>query len=309
MGSIVELNSGYTKQGKSWVSITRMYPDMDTMELEDIRYYFKQIINNFDYIYLLFHHEAIGIDMFSQKKYIKLINIINEFNIEDRFFVIDCDLNNNSEKSLFIKNYINGFIPRDIFKKKKVSIKKHFVCHNNQKKIHRDYIVSFIRNNNIDDKVFLSYHQGGSSHNINKASYLTHEYYSSFCNIVTETYFEKSTDEIFTFSEKLFKPIVSEIPFILAAQYKSLEKLHEIGFKTFDKWWDESYDLEIDSNIRLEKICNVILEISTWNLDKCIQVYNEMKSVLHHNSELYKKLQKEWDWLYDTEKISLIKIT
>jgi len=301
----MEISCGYTKDGKSWVSLTELFFKIDTIEIDEIRSYFEQIYDKFDYFYLLFHSESVGIDLFSTIRYITLRDMVDEFNIQDKFFLIDAELNKNSVKNLMIENYISGFITRNLIKQKDVSIKKHFVCHNNQKKIHRDYIVNFIKSRNIEDKMFLSYHYGNSPHDTSKLSSLTHEYYSSFCNIVTETYFQESTDFIFTFTEKLFKPIVAEIPFILAAQHKSLEKLKEMGFKTFDKWWDESYDLEIDTELRLAKICDVILEISTWELDKCIETYNEMKSVLSHNSELYKKIHKEWDWLHHPNYITL----
>ena len=46
-------------------------------------------------------------------------------------------------------------------------------------------------------------------------------------------------------------------PIIQFAPYKTLEVMKQYGFKTFDKWWDESYDDEPDDWKRLEMI-NVI---------------------------------------------------
>ena len=31
-------------------------------------------------------------------------------------------------------------------------------------------------------------------------------------------------------------------PFVINGDKGTLKYLHSIGFKTFDKWWDESYD-------------------------------------------------------------------
>jgi hypothetical protein len=63
----------------------------------------------------------------------------------------------------------------------------------------------------------------------------------------------------------------------------SLSKLRELGFKTFDKWWNESYDLETNFTRRFEKIVEVMEEIASWDMDKCYQVTQEMEEVLIHN--------------------------
>jgi hypothetical protein len=120
----------------------------------------------------------------------------------------------------------------------------------------------------------------------------------TFANIVTESLIDNQS--IF-FSEKLFKPIYCAQPFILFGNPHSLRKLKEIGFQTFDKWWDESYDDEIDFTRRLEKIVDVLEEISEWSLERCKEVTLEMESILIHNfetmisdknlDELYNKLK------------------
>lgn len=103
---------------------------------------------------------------------------------------------------------------------------------------------------------------------------------STFLNIVTETMW--NNESIF-FTEKTYKPMYMCQPFILFGNPYSLKKLKELGFKTFDKWWDESYDSELDLNIRLEKITKVLEEISNWDFDKCFTITNEMEDILIHN--------------------------
>jgi len=103
---------------------------------------------------------------------------------------------------------------------------------------------------------------------------------SSFINIVTETHYLENT--IF-FSEKIFKPMYMCQPFILIGNPLSLKKLKEMGFKTFDKWWDESYDDELDFTRRFEKILNIINEISKWDMDKCHSITKDMTDILIHN--------------------------
>lgn len=104
----------------------------------------------------------------------------------------------------------------------------------------------------------------------------------TFVNIVTESL---TNNESIFFSEKTFKPIYCAQPFIIFGNPHSLKKLKEMGFQTFDKWWDESYDDEVDFTRRLEKIVDVMETISDWSLERCKEVTLEMESVLIHNFE------------------------
>jgi hypothetical protein len=101
-----------------------------------------------------------------------------------------------------------------------------------------------------------------------------------FVNIVTETLFD--ADSIFI-SEKTYKPIYLCQPFIVFGNPYTLKKLKELGYKTFDKWWDESYDVEIDVNKRFVKIVNILEEISEWNMNECFEIKKEMQEILIHN--------------------------
>jgi hypothetical protein len=110
-----------------------------------------------------------------------------------------------------------------------------------------------------------------------------------FLNIVTETLFDN--DSIFL-SEKTYKPIYLCQPFIIFGNPHSLKKLKELGYKTFDKWWDESYDEELDINDRFKKIICLLEEIAEWDMDKCFSIKQEMQDILIHN---YKHMFKTDD--------------
>jgi hypothetical protein len=112
----------------------------------------------------------------------------------------------------------------------------------------------------------------------NSLNYNAHK--NSFINIVTESMHHSTS--IF-FSEKIYKPIYACQPFILFGNPYSLKKLKEMGFKTFDKWWDESYDDEVDLTKRFEKIVMIMEEISTWDTIKCFEITQEMMQILEHN--------------------------
>ncbi len=104
-------------------------------------------------------------------------------------------------------------------------------------------------------------------------------HHKTFCNIVTETI---TSENLIFFSEKIIKPIFALQPFVLVGNRNSLKKLKEYGFKTFDKWWDESYD-ELKYQSRFEKIIEVLEEISEWDSDKIKRTLVEMEETLIHN--------------------------
>ena len=115
----------------------------------------------------------------------------------------------------------------------------------------------------------------------NRAGEYTREFYKNyFCTITSETLVENTT---LFFSEKTFKPIYNLHPFIFLGNPFSLKKLKEQGYRTFSRWWDESYDEEIDYLKRMKKISNVMKIIARWPEEKCIQVTQEMEETLVHN--------------------------
>lgn len=104
----------------------------------------------------------------------------------------------------------------------------------------------------------------------------------TFCNVVTETL---TAEDLLFFSEKIIKPIFSLQPFIIFGNRNSLKKLKEYGFKTFDKWWDESYD-ELKYQNRFERIVEIMEDISMWDDEKINRTLEEMESTLIHNFKM-----------------------
>ena len=121
----------------------------------------------------------------------------------------------------------------------------------------------------------------------------------SFCNIITESTFydeydlqDVSINKIFI-TEKTEKVFTAAQSFILVGNPNSLKYLKSMGFKTFDKWWDESYDTILDHNHRMLEIEKLIKEIGSWSLKKCERIHVEMADVLSHNQSRNKKLYQE----------------
>ena len=98
-------------------------------------------------------------------------------------------------------------------------------------------------------------------------------------HVVTETVFY---DESLHLTEKIFKPIVSRRPFILVGAPGNLAYLKRYGFRTFDRWIDESYDEETNHEIRIRMIADQLEYLCTQDVT---QMYNEMQEVLEYNHQ------------------------
>jgi hypothetical protein len=84
-------------------------------------------------------------------------------------------------------------------------------------------------------------------------------------------------------TEKVFKPIIAKRPFFLVAAPGNLAYLKSYGFKTFDRWIDESYDDEQDHYIRIEKITAELARLCAMDKSALEQMYLEMQEVLEYN--------------------------
>jgi hypothetical protein len=112
---------------------------------------------------------------------------------------------------------------------------------------------------------------------------------SHFLYLVTESLVNNNTLFI---SEKTFKPIYSFRPFIILGTPNTLNKLKEMGFKTFDKWWDESYDTESNLTKRVDKILNILEFICNKDNNDLICMLKEMEEILIHNHNLFMEIKE-----------------
>ena len=84
-------------------------------------------------------------------------------------------------------------------------------------------------------------------------------------------------------TEKTFKPIALEMPFILVAPAGSLEYLRSYGFETFNGIIDESYDEETDDIKRLEKVTQLLVEINNMSVNEKLQLHKQCLSIVEYN--------------------------
>jgi hypothetical protein len=101
----------------------------------------------------------------------------------------------------------------------------------------------------------------------------------TWMSIVSETHFYDGDGTIFI-SEKTFKPIASSHPFIILGNGNSLEELKNMGYETFSKWIDESYDTQTHED-RIDTIIQTIKEID--KIPNKVNWYKDMEETIKHN--------------------------
>lgn len=116
-------------------------------------------------------------------------------------------------------------------------------------------------------------------------------YLDSYINLSAETLFYSPFINNIQYeldvSEKTWKPIAAMQPFIVYGQPGILAYLKRLGYKTFDRWWDESYDEIIDDALRAKIIFKLYRKLSTTPKHRLALMMREMLPVLQHNQELY----------------------
>mgnify|MGYP003662873561 CR=1 FL=1 len=128
---------------------------------------------------------------------------------------------------------------------------------------------------------------------------------NSLIHIVTETVYRGKKNHL---TEKSFKPIVMQQPFIIQSCKGSLEYLRRYGFKTFAEFWDESYD-EADDSTRTYEIGKLLENINSMSQKEKAQLQTAVNSTVEHNfqwfysGEFEKLLWKELVEMTETWKI------
>ena len=110
---------------------------------------------------------------------------------------------------------------------------------------------------------------------------------NSLIHVVTETVATGKRNHL---TEKTFKPIVMQQPFIIQSCGGSLEYLRRYGFRTFGEFWDESYD-EANDDIRTKEIGKLLESLHNMNQKEKTTLQTAVNSTVEHN----------YNWFYSEE--------
>ena len=111
-------------------------------------------------------------------------------------------------------------------------------------------------------------------------------YVDTVCSIVSETN-DNDTDVFMT--EKIWKPIMAQHVFVVHGNHLYLQKLREIGFKTFGSYFDESYDLEHDRGKKIDAIVSLCKHLKTVNWQ---DIYRQTIALRQHNYDTFFNKEK-----------------
>lgn len=128
-------------------------------------------------------------------------------------------------------------------------------------------------------------------------------YSRAFIDVSCETYNEREGpyyNDLFI-TEKICKPILARRPFITSANPGLYSEIKRLGYKTFDRWWDEDFAEECNIKIHLEKITRVLRKIDNMSIQECNKMWDEMQDTLDHNQELFLYYAKQAPRLWITE--------
>ncbi len=114
----------------------------------------------------------------------------------------------------------------------------------------------------------------------------------SLLYIVTETFLDCHIRDV---SEKTWRPIALQMPFILLHQQFALRRLRDIGYKTFHNIWDESYDLIEDPEKRMDAVVNLVLELN--NVEDFRGMVDSCRDIVEHNFAMLQMRRPEENWI------------
>lgn len=113
---------------------------------------------------------------------------------------------------------------------------------------------------------------------------LTNFYQDILVDVVVESHV---TGDTFFPTEKTTRPMWLKKPFILFGTKNYLDYLHQMGFRTFADFWDESYD-GFEGPDRFNKILTLLDQLAKKSTDELEHMYLSMTYTLEHNYNLLK---------------------
>jgi hypothetical protein len=114
-----------------------------------------------------------------------------------------------------------------------------------------------------------------------------HIHNQTIFQIVNETLVDNSNNTSLFYSEKTFRPISCFQPFLIYGQVGCNHYLKNLGYKTYENWFDLSFDYEEDYIRRYQKLLTVVEDtckyLDTLSRDKKIEWKFKHQEILLHN--------------------------
>ena len=125
--------------------------------------------------------------------------------------------------------------------------------------------------------------------------YETHvdEFYTNaYWNIVCETHLNLDGTTGTFITEKTWKPIRHQQPFVIIGTFGTLKHLQDLGYMTFDGIIDESYDYIKHDRSRYEQVQRIIHNLASKSNNELQEINQQVKPIVEHNSTLFNASKK-----------------
>lgn len=184
---------------------------------------------------------------------------------------------------------IAGYLTKNYLEKSLIKIKFDTTHEDLRKQFEMTKIFSWDVNSLTNIDLLLSTIQLSTDHayNLQSGEYdythtLSNDYRSIFVDIISEP---NNIGNSFYPTEKFARAVLCKKPFIVMAPKHYLKYLKQMGFKTFNSWWSESYD-DLEAKDRYFAILQLIDQIASLTINQLEELNSEILSVTEHNYQL-----------------------
>ena len=116
---------------------------------------------------------------------------------------------------------------------------------------------------------------------------MTGLYAESYFNVVLETMIDIDNSGGQFITEKTFKPIFNNQFFVVVSSAGHLGHLRDLGYQTFGRCIDESYDSITNNQDRFEAVLDLTKSLIYSGLENLHQLYIDLAPEIQHNSRLF----------------------
>ena len=118
-------------------------------------------------------------------------------------------------------------------------------------------------------------------------------YQDSYWNFVIETFLNVDSSGGAFLTEKTFKPICHNQFFVIAGAANSLAVCRDLGYKTFSRFIDESYDQITNDQERFDCVLDLAVSLASKSHSELHSLYCDLEPEITHNSKLYACSKKQ----------------
>ena len=116
---------------------------------------------------------------------------------------------------------------------------------------------------------------------------MTQLYEDSYFNVILETMIDVDSSGGQLISEKTCKPIFNNQFFVAVSSVDHQRHLRDLGYKTFGRCIDESYDAIADNQQRFEAVLDLTRTLAATDLQQLHQLYENLAPEIQHNSKVF----------------------